>query len=364
MGKSTLIRSRFPEAKYIDLLDSRIYQKLLTDPGMLEEMIPPDWQEGIILDEVQRVPELLNEVHRLIENKHWRFILTGSSARKLRRQGVNLLAGRARTYRLHSLTAKELGNKFELEIALKYGMLPTVHNLQTAQERERYLYAYVETYLQEEIMQEGLTRNLANSARFLQIASMSVGGVLNVSAVARESMVERKVVENYFGILEDLMLGVRVPVFRKRAKRELIAKSKFYLFDTGVYQTLKPKGVLDTESEVSGAGLENLFLQNLLAEVANSVKPFKVRYYRTVGGSEVDFVVYGDQGLWAFEIKNGRKFRREWLRGLKRFGQDYPEAKRYVLYTGKEHLYMGKIEVVPIEEFLRGKLADVLGVKR
>ena len=112
VGKSTLIRSRFPEAKYIDLLDSRIYQKLLTDPGMLEEMIPPDWQEGIILDEVQRVPELLNEVHRLIENKHWRFILTGSSARKLRRQGVNLLAGRARTYRLHSLTAKELGNKF------------------------------------------------------------------------------------------------------------------------------------------------------------------------------------------------------------------------------------------------------------
>jgi len=149
------------------------------------------------------------------------------------------------------------------------------------------------------------------------------------------------------------MLGVRIPVFAKRAKRKLVTKAKFYLFDTGVYQILRPRGILDSESEVGGVGLENLFLQNLLAVIANQVNEYQVSYFRTVAGSEVDFVVYGEKGLWAYEIKNSPRYSSKWLKGLKQFGADYPEAKLHLLYTGRERLYVGKIEIIPIGEYLR-----------
>lgn len=201
-------------------------------------------------------------------------------------------------------------------------------------------------------MQEGLTRNLSAFAKFLQVASFSVGTVLNVSGVAREVMVERKVGESYFEILEDLMLGVRVPVFTKRAKRELVTKSKFYFFDTGVFQSLRPRSVLDTENEVGGAALENLFFQHLLAVIANKTEKFEVNYFRTTSGDEVDFVLHGAHKLLAVEVKNSPRYSSGWLGGLKRFGKDYPEAKRYLLYTGREKLYVNGIEIVPIREFL------------
>ena len=353
MGKSTWIRLKYPEARYLDLLDSHIYTQLLTNPGELVDFIPTNWQKYVIIDEVQRVPELLNEVHRLIENNKYKFILTGSSARKLRRGGVNLLAGRALNYRMYPLTTEEVGGKFDLSQAIKYGMLPEIWNLETDEERKRYLGAYIEMYLKEEVMAEGLTRNLSAFARFLQVASFSVGSVLNVSGVARESMIERKVVESYFEILEDLMLGVRIPVFRKRARRELSIKPKFYFFDTGVYQTLRPHNILDSEQELGGAALENLFLQNLLAITTNEVEKYEVSYFRTVAGSEVDFVVCGKGKLIAYEIKNSPRYNSGWLRGLKQFEKDYPEAELYLLYTGREKLYVGKVQVMPIGEYLR-----------
>ncbi len=352
VGKSTLVRATYPKATIIDLLDSRTYQRLLADPGALIELIPKNANEYTIIDEVQRVPELLNEVHRLIENNKHKFVLTGSSARKLRRGGVNLLAGRALTYRLYPLSAEEVGSSFDLTQAIKYGMLPEVINSTTEEEKNRYLLSYIETYLKEEIMAEGLTRNLAGFARFLQVASFSVGSVLNISEIAREVMIERKVVENYFSILDDLMLGIRIPVFTKRAKRELVAKPKFYFFDTGVYQTLRPQSVLDSESEVGGAALESLFLQIYLATVANEVDKFEISYFRTVAGSEVDFVIHGKDKLIAIEIKNSHRYNSSWLRGLRQFGKDYPEAKLQLLYTGRERMYVGDIEVIPVAEYL------------
>lgn len=349
-GKSTLIRTLYPDAPYIDLLDSKTYQTLLSRPHELMSFVPPDYSGYIIIDEVQRVPELLNEVHRKIEDpKQYRFILTGSSARKLRRRGTNLLAGRALTYFLGPMTAEEVGRDFSLSDSIRYGSLPAIYN---EDDRQKYLESYVSTYLQEEILQEGLTRNLGAFARFLETASFSVGSPINTSSIARDSAIERKVVENYFTILEDLMLGIRLPIFRHKAKRRLISHPKFYFFDTGVFQTVRPRGLLDNESEIGGPALENLFLQNVMAVNNNLELKYKASYYRTVNGVEVDFILYGPRGFHAFEIKNSSHFSISFLKGLKLFSIEYPSAKLYLLYTGDKQLYFDNITVIPIDKAL------------
>ncbi len=214
-GKSSWVKKTFPSALYLDLLEAELYNDLLANPQRLENLIPKKFDHWIILDEVQKIPALLNEVHRLIEKYTYRFIMTGSSARSLRRRGVNLLAGRALTSFLHPLTAAELGEDYQLDHSLQYGQLPCAY---TETNPKAYLESYVQTYLREEIQQEGLLRNLAAFTRFLEAASFSQGSILNVSNVSRECAVERKVVENYFSILEDLLLGVRLPVFTKKSK--------------------------------------------------------------------------------------------------------------------------------------------------
>ena len=350
-GKTTLIRTKFPNAIYIDLLDDKKYQKLLAHPDQLADFIPKNNKEIIIIDEVQRVPELLNEVHRLIEtDKTYRFILTGSSARKLRRQGVNLLAGRALTYQLHPLSAVELGDDFSIEFANKYGSLPTIF---TQNDPEKYLYSYVKTYLQEEVMQEGLTKNLQAFARFLEVASFSVGSIINATSIAQEVMVERKVIENYFSILEDLMVGYKLQVFTRRAKRRLVSKPKFYFFDTGVYRALRPSGVIDTIQEIDGIALENLFFQNLIAVNDSLNLNYKFYYYRTVSGTEVDFIAYGPKGFHAFEIKSSKNLISKHFRGLKSFSKDYPEAKLHLFYLGKDKMYKNNITIHPFESDIK-----------
>ena len=346
-GKTTLVKSRYPNAIYIDLLDGQTYQTLLAHPEKLISFIPPNHTDYIIIDEVQKVPELLNEVHRLIENKKYNFILTGSSARKLRKQGQNLLAGRALTYQLHPLSATELGKDFSLEFVNKYGCLPMIF---TESDPQKYLYSYVKTYLYEEVMQEGLTRNLGAFARFLEVASFSVGSTINTTSIAQEVMVERKVVENYFSILEDLMVGYKLPAFTRRAKRKLVSKPKFYFFDTGVYRTLRPSGPIDTDQEIGGVALENLFFQNLLAVNDSENLKYQFYYYKTINGTEVDFIAYGPNGFHAFEIKSGKNITSKHLRGLKSFAKVYPEAKLHIFYMGNQTKYEGNITVHPFEK--------------
>jgi predicted AAA+ superfamily ATPase len=207
-GKTSWVLDSLEDALYLDLLESDLYLELLASPGRLEMHIPPEHKGWTIIDEVQRVPELLNEVHRLIEKRKLRFALTGSSARKLRRRGVNLLAGRALTLGMHPLTASELGREFDLRKSLRVGHLPSAY---TEADPEAFLKSYVQTYLREEIQQEGLTRNLASFSRFLEAASFSQASVLNVSRVARECSVAQKAVEDYFSILEDLLLAGACP---------------------------------------------------------------------------------------------------------------------------------------------------------
>ena len=209
-GKSTWVRSVFKDAIYLNLLESELYRLLLASPQRLETLIPPGYHGWVVLDEIQRVPELLNEVHRLIETRGLLFVLTGSSARKLRRKGTNLLAGRALTRRMHPLTAMELGSDFRLEHALKLGHMPMTFS---DPDPDAYLSSYVHSYLREEVQQEGLTRNLQAFARFLEVVSFSQASPLNISEAARECDVNRKLAEEYFTILEDLLLAVRLPPF-------------------------------------------------------------------------------------------------------------------------------------------------------
>lgn len=343
-GKTTWVRSAFPTSVYIDLLEAELFNDLTANPQRLANLLPPRHDGWIVIDEVQRVPDLLHEVHRLIESRRLRFVLTGSSPRKLKRKGPDLLAGRALTLSMHPLTAAEAGDDFRLDRALRYGQLPSVYG---EADPGKYLEAYVRTYLEEEIRQEGITRNLSAFARFLETASFSQGAVLNISAVARECAVERKVVENYFTILEDLRIARRLPVFARRAKRRLVAHPKFYFFDVGVYRTLRPRGPLDAPEEAEGVALESLFLQEILALNDALGLGYGVYYWRDSNGREVDIVLYGPKGLLAFEVKRSARLASGTLSGLHAFLRDYPMARAYFIYGGARREYEGRIEIAP-----------------
>ena len=355
-GKTTWVKSSFPEAIYLDLLEAELYNDLLAHPQRLENFIPKDFSDWVIIDEIQKVPELLNEIHRLIETYKYKFILTGSSARKLRERGHNLLAGRALSYSFYPLTAIELGKDFDLKHSLRYGCLPCVYTEKTPKE---YLESYVKTYLEEEVKQEGLTRNLSAFSRFLEIASFSQGSMLNVSEVARESAIKRKIVENYFNILEDLLIAYRVPVFTKKAKRRVVAHPKFYFFDVGIYRTLRPMGPLDLPEEAEGAACETLLFQELNALNSSLELDYDIYYWRTANNIEVDFILYGTKGIKAFEIKRGRRISRDMLRGLKAFLSDYSMAKAYFIYGGEKYMREGNIEIIPISSIFK-KLPQIL----
>ena len=349
-GKTTWVKQAFPNAVYIDLLESRLFNDLLADPQRLVNFIPNNFNDWIIIDEVQKIHELLNEVHRLIEKHKYKFILTGSSARKLRRKGPNLLAGRALNYSMHPLTAIELGKDFDLNHSLMFGNLPSVY---VESNPKDYLESYIKTYLQEEIQQEGLTRNLSRFSRFLEAASFSQGSVLNISEVSRECAIERKVVENYFTILEDLLLAYKVPIFTKRAKRRLVAHPKFYFFDVGIYRTLRPMGPLDAPEEVEGISFESLLFQELKAINDYYGLGYKIYYWRTSNNLEVDFVLYGERGLKAFEIKRRGRVPSSELRGLKAFLKDYPTAKAYYIYGAERRMSDGDIDIISLDYALK-----------
>ncbi len=344
VGKTAWLHQQFPDALFFDMLDHQVYTQLLAGPERLGERIPQGHKDWVVVDEIQRVPELLNEVHRLIESRKLRFVLTGSSARKLRRRSVNLLAGRAVTRHMHPLTALELGKDFDLKRALQYGCLPLAC---TSENPHDYLKSYASTYLREEVQQEGLARNIGAFGRFLEAASFSQGGVLNMAAVARECAVSVKVVEDYFSILEDLLIAVRLPVFSKRAKRRLIAHPKFYYFDAGVFQAIRPRGPLDAPEQIHGPALETLFLQQVRALNDYKGLEYRLHYWRTASGDEVDFVLYGERGLRAFEVKMAHNVRPDDLRSLLRFRADFPQAKAHLLYLGERRWHDRGIEVLP-----------------
>jgi predicted AAA+ superfamily ATPase len=356
-GKSTLVHQSFKDAIYIDLLDPERIRLFSAMPERLREIVDASPRAGcLVIDEIQRVPELLMVVHSLIEaKKGWKFVLTGSSARKLKRTGVDLLGGRALLHTLHPFMAAELGKRFDFNKALQHGLLPIVEASESPTE---VLRSYAALYLREEVQMEGLVRNIGNFSRFLESISFSHSSVLNVSNVARECEVERKVVEGYVGILEDILLGWRLPMFTKKAKRTLAVHPKFYLFDTGVFRSLRPHGPLDRPEEIEGQALEGLVAQHLRAWMAYSKLKRELFFWRTRSGVEVDFVVYGPDGLWAIEVKNTQKIRPDDLRGLRSFREEYPRGKTFLLYRGKDRFVTDGILCAPCKDFLMGLRPD------
>ena len=357
-GKSTFIKKEHPNAVYVDLLLPDVFRNYVAHTERLREVVHAlSGEKTVVVDEVQKAPELLEVVHSLIEEKRGiQFIMTGSSARKLRKDGVNLLAGRALMKHMHPFMAAELKGLFDLPKALQTGMVPLVMN---SVDPMTTLQAYVDLYLREEVQMEGLTRNIGNFSRFLETVSFSHGAILNVSNVARECQVERKVVEGYISILEDLLLSFRIPVFTRRAKRAVATHPKFYFYDTGISAVLRPSGSLDRPEEKWGAALEGLVAQHIRAWIDYSQPGCQLYYWRTSAGSEVDFVVYGKDVFHAIEVKNATTIHPQDLRALKSFGEDYPEAKRYLIYRGKERLLRNGISIEPADEFLLELGADI-----
>lgn len=356
-GKSTWIEAQLPSALRVDLLDQATYLELAGHAERLGAMADARRTKVIVIDEVQKLPTLLDEVHRLIEARRFRFVLTGSSARKLRRSGTNLLAGRARTIEMHPFTATELGSRWKLAHAIRHGMLPTVW---VEDDPAAYLKSYVGTYLREEVQQEALVRNLASFTRFLEAASFSQGAPLNMNAVAADCGINRKTVENHFDLLEDLLLAFRLPVFARRAKRKITTHPKFFFFDAGVFRAIRPRGPLDSADEVDGAAIETLLVQSLRAENANAGLGYEISYWRTGAGEEVDVVLYGERGLHAFEVTRSSMFRETDLRGLRLFCSDYPEARGHLLYGGSRRYQFDRIDVVPFAEAIP-QLGSILG---
>lgn len=349
-GKTTWLRERLPDALRVDLLRADTYREMEARPERLRELVLATLTPDVVVDEIQRVPELLNVVHHLMESgPPKRYVLTGSSARKLRRGGVDLLAGRAVVRTLHPFMAAELPN-FDLDAALRTGLVPLVVDSDSPGD---VLSAYATLYLEQEVKSEGLVRNVGRFARFLEAVSFSHASVLNVSTVARDTQANRNTVAGYVEILEDLLLSYRVPVFARKAKRQTAAHPKFYLFDAGVFRSLRPRGPLDRPQEIDGGALEGLVAQHLRSWIAYRGADLDLFTWRTRSKLEVDFIVYGSDGFWAIEVQNSREVRPEDLRGLRAFQEDYPESQALLLYRGSDRLRKGDVLCVPVEEFLR-----------
>ena len=350
-GKSTWLQARYGGALWIDLNDPENTRFYAAAPERLRATIAANpRRRPIVIDEVQRVPELLPVVHQLIElDKSLIFVLTGSSARKLRRTGVDLLAGRAVLTTMHPFLAAELGDSFDLDQALTLGTLPLIVD---AEDPPNTLRTYAALYVREEVQAEGLVRNVGGFSRFLDAVSFSHGAVLNASNVARECQVERKVVTGYLGVLQDLLLAFTLPVFTRRARRRMSAHPKFYLVDAGVFRSLRPVGPFDRPEELAGSALEGLVAEHLRTWIAYANTRDTLSYWRTRNGSEVDFVLYGESGLYALEVKNSSTLHPGDLNGLRAFAQDYPEATPVLLYRGRRVLERG-ILCLPCDSFLR-----------
>lgn len=350
-GKSTWLLHNYPSAKRIDLLLGEEERRFSSHPERIRN-IAEAMEPGstFILDEIQRVPRLLPEIHALIEQKRdIQFIMTGSSTRKLRRSMSDLLGGRALMRQMGPFLAAELGKQFSLEKALKVGLIPLIWESTNPEERLRN---YLQLYLKEEIQAEGLVRQLGDFSRFLEVASFSYASIWTTTDISRESSVKRVTVDNYLQILEDLFLAFSVPVFSRRAKRRLISHKKFYFFDVGVFRILRPQGILDSSQEIERVALEGLVAQHLRAWVLAQQESHSFCFWRTQTKLEVDFVIYGPRGFWGIEVKRSVNLGPDDVRAMLAFKDEYPEAQCFFVTPCKHRENYRGFPVIPLEEFL------------
>ena len=325
-GKSTLLKTLFPEAISFNLLNSDVKNRFEQRPALLYSLLvkEPDGSL-VIIDEIQQVPELLNEVHRLIFDKHMRFVLCGSSARKLRRKGYNTLGGRAIPYYLYPLVSAEIPN-FDINRAINHGLLPPHYD---ADDPSELMSAYTDVYLREEVKAEALVRNIKSFNRFLEIAAMTSGEMVNYNNIASDCMVSANTIKEYFSILEDTLIGYMIPAYTKKLTRRLVQAPRFYLFDVGLTNHLLKRKNLQEGTIDYGHAFEHLIIQELIAYISYSHNDNILSYWRTYTGVEVDAII-GDAKI-AIEIKSTQEVQNKHLKNIRSFANDYPSARKIVV---------------------------------
>ena len=347
-GKSTLLKNLFPKARYFDLLKSDDFERFNRRPALLrEELEIVKESEIIIIDEIQKVPQLLDEVQWLIVNRNLRFILSGSSARKLKRSGANLLGGRAISNKLFPLVSAEIPD-FNLIRAVNNGMLPRHYIVENAQKR---LQAYIGEYLQEEIRAEALIRNLASFTRFLEVAAITSGEIVNYLNIASECGVSSPTIKEYFSILEETLIGYMIPAFTEKTKRRVVQASRFYYFDVGIVNYLLKRRLLQPGSADFGKAFEHLIIQEIIAYLRYSENENQLSYWRTSSGYEVDAVI--GKAKVAIEIKSSKEVQSNHTKGLKAFIEEFPETRSIIVSLDKNYRLMNGLEIIPAELFLK-----------
>jgi predicted AAA+ superfamily ATPase len=352
-GKSTLLRRRYGDGRWVDLLKADEFRRYVSRPELLrQELEAEDPGSGcqIVIDEIQKVPALLDEVHWLIENRGFHFALCGSSARKVKRGAANLLGGRAIRYELHGLSAREIGRDFNLDRMLNHGYLPRIYQ---ASRPARMLEAYIADYLKEEIAAESMVRNLPTFSGFLDVAALSDGEIVNFSNIARECGVSSHTTKSYFQILEDTLLARWLPAYRRRAKRRVIGSPKFYFVDVGIVNRLARRGELLAGSELYGKAFENWVFHELTAFMSYREVDGPLSYWRLPSGIEVDFIV-GNMRV-AIEAKSATRITRDHLKGIRSLVEDHPGVERRIVVCREPRARRTNdgIEVLPATTFVR-----------
>lgn len=348
VGKSTLVKKLFPDAKIYDLLKSDEYSRLLRRPQLLrEELMSYDETNVVVIDEIQKIPALLDEVHWLIVNRGIRFVLCGSSARKLKRVGTNLLGGRALPVMLFPFVSAEIPD-FDLFRAINNGMIPRHYMVQNPQKR---LEAYIGVYLKEEIQEEAVVRQLSSFNRFLDVAAQCDGEMINYTNIAQDCGVSATTIKEYFNILEQTLIGYMVPAFTLSKKRRAITTKKFYYFDVGVVNYLLNRSNLLPGSIDFGHAFEHFMIQEIIAYLSYNEKKEKLSYWRTSNGYEVDAII-GDARV-AIEFKSSEEVQSKHTKGLKAFEEDFPDAKKIIVSLDRNKRILNGIEVIPAMEFLQ-----------
>lgn len=342
-GKTFLVQHTLSNARVYDLLDHSVYLALSQNPARIAQELGAK-DRIVVIDEIQRLPELLNEVHRLIESRGLRFLLTGSSARKLRRGGINLLGGRARTKYLHPLTYTELGERFDLRVAMERGLLPSIY---FSNDPRADLESYAGSYLQQEIVAEGTTRNVPAFSRFLRVAAVCNGTIVNFTNVANDAQVKRTTVYEYFEILKDTLVLYELPAWRKTKKRKPLVSSKYYFFDVGVVSSLQGRTFRPGTPEF-GEALETYLMHELIS-YSDYVSQESLSYWRSTTGFEVDFII-GDHT--AIEVKAKENVAAQELKPLRVLAEE-KQLKRYLCVSLEPRARkIDGISVLPLGDFL------------
>ncbi len=356
-GKSTWLRQLLPNAKWYNLLHNIELLRLSSNPNFFRqeiELLPN--QSWIVVDEVQRMPTLLNEVQDLISSNQpgrYHFALTGSSARKLKRSGVNLLAGRAINRQMYTLTSDEVDFKITPEQVMRFGMLPDVYCANNEQDRIDILEAYVDTYLREEIKEEALIRKLEPFLRFLQVAALMNGQLSNLSNIGRDASIKRPTVEGHYSVLEDTLLGFWLSAWQPRAKIKEISHPKFYFFDPGVVRTLSGRLREPLEETDRGVLLETFLMNEVRAWISYRNTGGKIYYWRTPSQTEIDLVYVSGKTAVGVEIKSSLKWKREFSRPLKELIFEKKIKSGFGVYLGDHNLKDGKLTVLTLMSFLK-----------